>query len=43
MLGALALLVKKGGTAHRLSGKLFVCAMLVMSITAAILGNAIAA
>jgi hypothetical protein len=41
MLGALALLVKKGGTADRLSGKLFVCAMLVMSITAAILGNAI--
>jgi hypothetical protein len=41
VLGALALLVKKGGTAHRRSGLLFVCAMLVMSTTAAILGNVI--
>ena len=42
VLGALALLVKKGGTAHRRSGLLFVCAMLVMGTTAAILGNVIA-
>ena len=41
VLGALALLVKKGGTAHRRSGLLFVCAMLVMGATAAILGNVI--
>jgi hypothetical protein len=41
VLGALALLVKKGGTAHRRSGLLFVCAMLVMGTTAAILGNVI--
>ena len=39
VLGAVALLVKKGGTAHRRSGLLFVCAMLVMGISAAILGN----
>ena len=38
-LGAVALLVKKGGTIHRRSGLLFVCAMLVMGISAAILGN----
>jgi uncharacterized membrane protein len=39
VLGALALLVKKGGTVHRRSGLLFVYAMLVLGTTAAILGN----
>jgi uncharacterized membrane protein len=39
ILGALALLVKKGGTVHRRSGLVFVYAMLVMGTTAAILGN----
>ncbi|HMG04406.1 MAG TPA: hypothetical protein VK581_03035 [Chthoniobacterales bacterium] len=39
VLGAVALLVKKGGTIHRRSGLLFVYAMLVMGISAAILGN----
>ena len=39
VLGAVALLVKKGGTIHRRSGLLFVCAMLVLAITASILGN----
>ena len=39
VLGAVALLVKKGGTIHRRSGLLFVYAMLVMAISAAILGN----
>jgi hypothetical protein len=39
VLGAVALLVKKGGTIHRRSGLLFVYAMLVMATTAAILGN----
>jgi uncharacterized membrane protein len=38
-LGALALSVRKGGIVHRRSGLLFVCAMLVMGSTAAILGN----
>ena len=38
VLGAVALLVKKGGTAHRRSGILFVYAMLVMGFTASILG-----
>ena len=38
VLGALALSAKKGGTIHRRSGLLFVYAMLVMGITAAILG-----
>jgi uncharacterized membrane protein len=38
VLGAIALLVKKGGTVHRRSGLLFVCAMLVMGTTASILG-----
>ena len=37
VLGAVALLVKKGGTIHRRSGLLFVCAMLVMGTTASIL------
>lgn len=38
VLGAVALLVKKGGTLHRRSGLLFVWAMLVMGASAAILG-----
>ncbi len=38
VLGAVALSVKKGGTLHRGSGRMFVGAMLVMSISAAILG-----
>ena len=38
VLGAVALSVKKGGTIHRRSGMLFVYAMLVMGITASILG-----
>jgi hypothetical protein len=38
VLGAVALSVKKGGTTHRRSGLLFVYAMLVMGITASILG-----
>jgi uncharacterized membrane protein len=39
VLGAVALLAKKGGTVHRRGGLLFVCAMLVMGVTAAPLGN----
>ena len=39
VLGAVALLVKKGGTLHRRSGLLFVYAMLVMGTSASILGN----
>ena len=38
VLGAVALLVKKGGILHRRSGLLFVCAMLVMGTSASILG-----
>src|SRR5437588_9468037 len=38
VLGAVALLMKKGGTIHRRSGLLFVSAMLVMGTTASILG-----
>jgi uncharacterized membrane protein len=38
ILGAIALLVKKGGTVHRRSGLLFVYAMLVMGVSASILG-----
>ena len=38
VLGAVALLVKKGGTVHRRSGLLFVYAMLVLGTTAALLG-----
>jgi len=38
LLGAVALLVRKGGTIHRRSGLLFVCAMLVMGTSASILG-----
>ena len=37
VLGAVALVVKKGGTIHRRSGLLFVYAMLVMSFSASIL------
>jgi len=37
LLGAVALVVKKGGTVHRRSGLLFVYAMLVMGISASIL------
>jgi predicted membrane protein DUF2306 len=37
-LGAVALLAKKGGAIHRRSGALFVCAMLVLGISASILG-----
>lgn len=39
VLGAVALVVQKGGTTHRRSGLLFVVAMLVMALTAALLGN----
>jgi len=39
VLGALALIVKKGGNIHRRSGLLFVYASLVMGISAAFLGN----
>jgi uncharacterized membrane protein len=38
VLGAVALLAKKGGTVHRRGGLLFVSAMLVMGTTASILG-----
>ena len=38
VLGATALLARKGGTIHRRSGLLFVCAMLALGISAAILG-----
>ena len=38
VLGAVALIVKKGGTLHRRSGLLFVYAMLVMGFSASILG-----
>ncbi|MEA2561383.1 MAG: hypothetical protein QOH06_2887 [Acidobacteriota bacterium] len=38
VLGAVALVVKKGGTIHRRSGMLFVYAMLVMGFSASILG-----
>lgn len=37
VLGAVALLVKKGGTLHRRSGLLFVYAMLIMGLSASIL------
>jgi uncharacterized membrane protein len=39
VLGAVALSVKKGGTIHRRSGLLFVCAMVVMGTTASILAS----
>jgi len=38
VLGFVALFVKKGGTIHRRSGLLFVCAMLVMGFSASLLG-----
>jgi hypothetical protein len=38
ILGALALMSKKGGTIHRRSGLLFILAMLVMGTSASILG-----
>ena len=38
VLGAVALIAKKGGLVHRRSGLLFIYAMLVMGITASILG-----
>jgi len=38
VLGAVALIVKKGGTIHRRSGLLFVYAMLVMGTTASVMG-----
>lgn len=38
VLGAVALMAKKGGTLHRRSGLLFVWAMLVMGASAAVLG-----
>jgi uncharacterized membrane protein len=38
ILGAVALTAKKGGPLHRRSGQLFVAAMCVMAVTAAILG-----
>jgi len=38
VLGTVALVVRKGGTAHRRSGLLFVYVMLVMGATASILG-----
>jgi uncharacterized membrane protein len=40
ILGAVALLARKGGRLHRRSGQLFVASMLVMGLTAAVLGNA---
>jgi len=39
VLGATALLAKKGGAIHRRSGLLFVYAMVVLGISAAMLGN----
>lgn len=38
VLGAAALVARKGGTIHRRSGLLFVCAMLALGVSAAILG-----
>ena len=38
VLGTVALMTKKGRTVHRRSGRLFVCAMLVMGASASILG-----
>jgi hypothetical protein len=38
ILGAIALSAKKGGTLHRRVGLLFVCAMLVMGTSAAVMG-----
>ena len=38
ILGAVALTAKKGGRIHRRSGLVFVCAMMVMAVSAAVLG-----
>jgi uncharacterized membrane protein len=38
VLGAAALVARKGGTIHRRSGLLFVCAMFALGVSAAILG-----
>jgi uncharacterized membrane protein len=38
ILGAVALLARKGATVYRRSGQLFVCSMLTMGITASVLG-----
>lgn len=38
LLGALALLVRKGGTTHRRSGLLFVYAMVIMGLTGSMIG-----
>jgi hypothetical protein len=38
VLGAVARLAKKGGSIHRRSGLVFVCSMLVLGATAALLG-----
>jgi hypothetical protein len=38
VLGGIALSAKKGGSIHRRSGQLFVCAMLVMGTSASIMG-----
>ena len=38
VLGAVALVARKGGVIHRRSGLLFVCAMLVMGVSASVLG-----
>lgn len=38
VLGAIALLARKGAKVHRRSGQLFVCSMLTMGITASVLG-----
>ncbi|MBI2678411.1 MAG: hypothetical protein HYX28_06490 [Candidatus Koribacter versatilis] len=39
VLGAVALVAKKGGTIHRRAGLVFFCAMFVLGVTAAMLGN----
>ena len=41
VLGAVALLAKKGGTIHRRGGLLFVNAMVVMGASAAMMGNVV--
>ena len=38
ILGAVALVARKGAKVHRRSGQLFVCSMLTMGITASVLG-----
>lgn len=39
VLGAVALLARKGGSVHRRGGMLFVLAMVLMGVTASLLGN----